>query len=182
MLRTFSLLLFISIFGFSCNEEAIKNEVSYSFELDGKYRLLETASVKQIDLNFDNIFSTNTLLEANQVENNARYFLELESIKYNWEPVFYDQRIFLWSPLPNVFTSPEGEYLRTEYGYTGLLAKYHFDSKKNNISVLGNLGGGTVDSVARIAFDTLKVNYRQFFFTSNGWEELSLVSTYVKIR
>ncbi|HNR73323.1 MAG: hypothetical protein UZ12_BCD005002555 [Bacteroidetes bacterium OLB12] len=170
--------IFLSIFVIACNDENLKIRETYSFELDGKYELLETASVEPVDLNFDGLFSNNILLEANQIENKERFYLELESIRYDWEPVFYDQRMFLWSPLPNVITSSEGVYLRTEYGYTALLAKYQFDPMKNKVDVLGNLGGGSVDAVLRTSPDTLKINYRQFFFTSNGWEELSLVSLY----
>lgn len=182
MFRKFFSLFCLSILSLACEDSDIKKKVIYSFELDGKYELIETRSAKPVDLNLDDTFSHDILLESNQIENKARFYVELESIKYDWEPTFYDQRVFLWSPLANVFTSTDGAYLRTEYGYTALLAKYHFDEEKNLVAVLGNLGGGSVDSIVRIGNDTLKISYRQFFYTSNGWEELLLISNYGKAR
>jgi hypothetical protein len=178
MSRNIVLLLFLSILGLACNDEELLKDITYSFELDGKYKLVETKSVNPIDLNFDNLFSTDILVEANEVDNKSRYYLQLESIRYDWDPVFYDQRMFLWSPLANVFTSSDGAYLRTGYGFTALFAKYRFDPIKNKVEITGNLGGGIVDTVERIDADTLKISYRQFFYTTNGWEELNLVSIY----
>ncbi|MBX2900538.1 MAG: hypothetical protein KF775_12860 [Cyclobacteriaceae bacterium] len=177
----FKILILIGYFSVvSCkNEEQV--EPTYSFELDGKYRLISTTTVHPVDLNFDGYFSTDLIQETNQAENKERFFLYLESIGYNWTPTYYDQRIFLWSPLANAILNQDGVYLRTGYGITNLLAKYRYNPQNNRVDVLGNLGGGIVDSVYRTEPDILQIHYRQYFYTTNGWEELSLISNYKKI-
>lgn len=182
MLKTYRIYFLAFIAGLSaCTADEVTINQPPSTELDGKYNWQSTVISKPVDLDLDGNSSTNFIAETHLREDTMHvYFLWLETIEHSIEDrKFYDQRIFLWSPLSNL-VSIEGKDLFTAYGLTNLLAKYKFSQQTKTIDIIGNLGSGYVDSVRLINNTILEVKYRQYFYTSNGWEELSLTSAYMR--
>lgn len=182
MRKTYRIYFLAFIAGLSaCTADEVTINQPPSTELDGKYNWQSTVVSKPVDLDFDGNFSVNLIEEAHLREDTMHvFFLQLETVEHSIEDrKFYDQRMFLWSPLSNV-VSIDNKYSHTAYGLAGILAKYRYYSSKNQIDILGSLAGGNVDSARLIDGNILEVKYRQYFYTTNGWEELSLTSAYMR--
>lgn len=192
MRKTFSLNEFLFL-GFwfvamSCNRDQIipKNE-HHSIKLNGRYDLISMFSENAVDIDRDGIFSKDILSEIAMLPKTRHpffpldpspYFLEMNTTILLGPPAFYDQRINLWSPYPNVISDELGTYLFTGYGFTNLFCQYKFIEEDNLIKITnGHWGQGEVLS-AKINNDVLTIKFIQLHFTTNGWERLTINSTY----
>ncbi len=180
------------IFGFffvlitGCQQEEIKPQ-EVNLIPDAFYDLESLESEKAIDLDHDGVFATDILSETNTIteptffKNKERYFAELKTVIYNWtdQPRFYDQQIDVWLPYTNVIQDSDGNFLYTDYGFTGLIASYKFDKVKNSIQVISNAGQGAEVISAQLYEDVLTLKIKQYYYT-NDWEILNLTGVYKK--
>jgi hypothetical protein len=85
----YTTLILFQILYFSCQKEDPEPEKVFSLKLDGIYELISLHSATAVDLDFDGESNTNIILETHEEDNIDRYFLEFNSVRYDWDPVFY---------------------------------------------------------------------------------------------
>jgi hypothetical protein len=173
----------------SCREDEaiVMDEVAFknpSHKMDGKYDVVEFSSEKPVDLNMDDQYSNDLLTESGEWKNADRYFLHFitEPVTFNEpNPTLFIQKLFLWAPYSGVISETEsGKYLYTAYSFTNLLCRCRYYERENRIDVSdGNIGQGEILSV-NVSNETIRVNFIQSYYTSNGWERLRINASYKK--
>ncbi len=172
-------IIFVVLFMLqSCNKEIPETQEYYSMKLDGTYDLISLEAHSVVDLDMDQNYSVDIIKETHQEASISKYFVELTTeIKY-WEPIFYNQNIYLWAPYPNVFSDEDGNYLYTDYGFTGIAAKYRYYEETNDIEIFDNWGEGEILS-AKVEGDTLlTITFKQMHYTIDGWGSITMDGRY----
>ena len=145
---------------------------SYSTKLDGKYKLLNIFTTVPVDLNRDGIFSTDLTIEVPFIKDTNKFYLQFSTTQYSIPYQIIDQ----WVPLANVFIDTKGNYLKTEYGFINLNSRYSYDESKNLIKIIPlSLG---IISAELMEDNKIKITSEKTFYTTKGWEMLTLVATY----
>jgi len=174
-------LLFVGMIAgcIACRDNNVKPvEPPPSTSLDGMYDVISITCDYPVDLDRDGNPSVDLLAETHEADHASRYYLELNTEIYHWDPDYYDQRIFLWIPFTNVFHDDAGNFLEVKYGFTNLLAKYRYNETTRQVTILGNLGGGEVTGAQVISDDSVEIYFTASFFTRQGWEVLPLKGVY----
>ena len=177
MKKYISLITFIILLQ-SCgkNEVQPKPVTEYSTKLDGKYKLLTINSTHAVDLNRDGISSTDLKTEITDLSDSIKFFLELKTTYY-YIPY---QEIDQWLPLSNEITDNNGKFLEVLYGFKNLFSRYNYDEKTGKIKIIP-VGTLEILSAELLENNKLKITSQMHFYTTNGWELLTLVSIYQKI-
>lgn len=171
----------------ACKQEEIYPNEEFVFEnasrkLDGIHDLVDMTSETVVDLDGDGISSHDILLEAHEWENSKRYFLEFETVSLDVNSNLHYQKMFLWTLYPHVIADIQGNYLYTGYSYTNLLARSRFHEVESRIEIKnGSLGQGEILSALLRNDGTIRIRFLQRFYTSKGWETLTINSTYKKV-
>jgi len=175
-------LIAISLFG--CQKEIVfpadeKVFANPSRELDGKYDVIGLKSEKPVDLDGDSIFSSDILKEANLQSDSAKYFMELITGKVGGEENLYYQQVYLWIPQTGIFVDDAGNYLSTGYAVSRIFGyvRYYNATKILKIVEKTVSRAGTVLD-AKLVDEQIVVTFQQFYYTSIGWEELTILGTY----
>lgn len=162
----------------ACNDPEPQVVEPPSMKLDGTYVVQSIVSDNPVDLDHDGVFGVDLLEETHETVNSSRYYVVFSTSVYHWEPDFYDQQIFLVRPLANVFRDVEGAVTEIRYGFTNLLSQYRFDESTREVTVWRNLGSGDVMGVRMLSDEMLEITFSANYFTSRGWEVLSLKGIY----
>ncbi len=185
-MKVFCLVSMIIILISCVEEESIALEDVFvknpSFKIDGNYDVFQFNSEKAVDLNLDGKFSFDVLAETDEWSNSDRYFLQFitEPMTYGEvNPSLFIPKIFLWVPFPGIISETDaGNYLYTTYSFANLLARCKYLEKENLIQIKnGNLGEGQIIS-AFVLDDVIRVKFIQSYYTSNGWEKLTINAAY----
>lgn len=166
-------------FLFACGNE-VELENIHSTTLEGKYDLIRMESENPVDLDRDGNFSLDIMTEiAKSTKIPHTYFLEISEIIYLQEPQHRDHhQINLWAPHSNVFSDDQGNYLYTAYGLGNVISQYHYSEKANLITLKNNGGEGVMLSAKSMSNRVIRIQYIQSYYTTNGWERLTITSTY----
>lgn len=175
-------LIAISLFG--CQKEIVfpadeKVFANPSRELDGKYDVIGLKSEKPVDLDGDSIFSSDILKEANLQSDSAKYFMELITGKVGGEENLYYQQVYLWIPQTGIFVDDAGNYLSTGYAVSRIFGYVRYYNATKILKIVEktvNRAGTVLD--AKLVDEQIVVTFQQFYYTSIGWEELTILGTY----
>jgi hypothetical protein len=177
--RCFLFVASIALTFVTCRNDAIKPHAPPpSTKLDGVYNVVSIVCDYPIDLDRDGAISKDVLAETHEAVNASRYYIELKTEIYHWDPDFYDQQIDVWIPFTHVFRDEKGNFLDVQYSFTNLLATYRYDEATGLMSIRGNLGNGEVIGGRLISKDTLLVQFKAYFYSTKGWETLPLTGIY----
>lgn len=164
----------------SCKDDTPEVKEYYSVKLDGTYDLISLTSQTPVDLDMDEVYSTDMLKETHQDDTSdiMTYEVQLATEIKDSEKNNYIQIITLWIPYPNVVSDDKGNYLYTEYGFTNLQSRYRYYEEMEKIEIFNPRGNGEI-LAANISGDTLlTVTFNQMHFTKDGWEKITINGKY----
>lgn len=184
-LRT-SIILLIAPFFYGCDNEVViptvgdeKVFTNPSRELDGKYDVISLITEKLVDLDRDGKFSYNILREANLQNDSLKYFAQLSTIKLAGGDKMFYQQVYMWVPTTGIFVDDKGTYLSTGYAVSGILGYFRYYSNTGVIKLVEkayNPAGIILD--AKLVNGKLTLTIKQWYYTTNAWEELIVTGTY----
>lgn len=152
-----------------------------SRELDGKYDVISLISEIPVDLDRNGNFSTDILQETKLQSDSLKYFLQLSTIRLNGDNELFYQKVYMWVPQTGIFVDDKGTYIATGYGVSGIFGYYRYYSDNGVIKIVGETvcPAGMILN-AKLVNGNLLLNFKQFYYTSKGWEEINIVGTYTK--
>jgi hypothetical protein len=175
---------FIFLFFMITSFQACKNdspepekEIVYSTKLDGNYDLITIYSTVAVDIDRDGISNTDMQVEIPVFEKKDVYYLRFYTTMSSART---DQYIIQYLPNANVISDLQGNFLGVSHALTNLFSFCYYQEDINKITVQSFTGGRTILSAEVLEEGKLKIISKLNFYTTNGWELLTLVATYQK--
>ncbi len=188
MKSKFFLIVIFIVFAFSCNPEEVKPEEVHSKKLEGFYYPVTMTSEIAVDLDRDGNFSNDIIAEISKSVQNPnphsftdphRYFMEISEVIYIQEPIHRDHhQIKFWLPKTTVFLNDLGEYQYSGYGPSNAISQYKYYEDINMIKIVSLNGEGELISAQVLQNGGISLKFKQSYYTTKGWERLTITSTY----
>ncbi len=205
MTRSLGLVILILVAG--CHKEEPEPLEPVSFTLDGFWDLQSMLCDKPVDLDFDRIYSTDIIFETGGIREMPEgltkgpwwpydYHMQFESrpiginSEYPGGHEGYIQLINFLLPKPSVRSEKnDNTFIGVQFGLTnelfsvkyserkGLLEKFRHAPESAYVQNIILNSDGTISITYEQDFYTLK---GQEFYTEDGWETLTITTTYKK--
>ncbi len=190
MKYTFQLHLFIIflVFTFGCNPEKVAPKDEHSKKLEGFYYPVSMICEIAVDLDRDGNFSNDIIAEISKSIQNPnshsfkdphRYFMEINEVIYLQDPIHRDHhQINFWLPKTTVFLNDLGEYQYSGYGSSNAISQYIYNEDIDLIKIVTVDGEGELISARVLENGGIRLKFKQSYYTTKGWERLTINSIY----